>query len=377
MKNVKKVTTALQMVRDGLAEYRMWRLRRERAHRLAEIQVNPAYVEQQKRLTDEYTRAKQAATPPPKQPAAESPPGSPLEPKNLLLLFRDTFNEWNMDKAPQLAAALAYYTIFSLAPLLIIVIALAGLALGQQQVQEAVLAQARGIIGEKGAEFILELIQGVRAPGAGVVATVVGLITLLLGAAGVFGQMKAALNTIWNVQPYQITGLRAGIVQFLKDQFLSFTMVLGIGFLLLVSLILSAILAAVSKFASAYVPAPAFQVLDFALSFVVITVLFAAIYKVLPDAYVAWTDVWIGAAITSLLFTIGRYLIGLYLGQSSITSSYGAAGSLVVILLWIYYSAQILFFGAEFTQVYANRFGSRITSRSAGRPGKAAQPAGV
>jgi membrane protein len=190
------------------------------------------------------------------------------------------------------------------------------------------------------------------------IATVVAVATLLIGASGVFGQLQDALNTVWGVEPKE----GRGVWGFIKDRFLSFVAVLGTGFLLLVSLVLSSALAALGKWFSGSLPLPeaVLQAINFLLSFIVITGLFALIFKVLPDAKVAWRDVWIGAALTAVLFTIGKFAIGLYLGKSNVASAYGAAGSLVIVLVWVYYSAQILLYGAEFTQVYANRFGERI-----------------
>lgn len=276
----------------------------------------------------------------------------------LVSLLKDTFNEWNEDKAPRLGAALSYYTIFSLAPILVVVIALAGLIFGQDAVQSRVMFQIRDLIGKDGAEAIQNMIQVARQPKVGFLATIIGIITLLLGASGVFGEIQDALNTIWHVPP-KPTG---GFLGMIRYRFTSFAMVLGIGFLLLASLVISAALAAVGDYIGNVIgfPAPLLQVLNFFVSFAVIALLFALLFKVVPDAEIAWDDVWIGAAVTSLLFTIGKFLIGLYLGRSSVVSAFGAAGSLVLILLWVYYSAQIVFFGAEFTKVYANRFGSKI-----------------
>jgi membrane protein len=294
---------------------------------------------------------------------------SPLRPRNALYLLRNTVEQWNSDKAPQLAAALAYYTIFSMAPLLIIVIAIAGLVFGHSAAENQIIGQIRSMVGEQSALLIQDMLKSARRPADGVLATIIGLVTLVAGAAGAFGQLKAALNTIWDVPPAQEPGGLAGLLNTLKQEFLSFAMVLGIGFLLLVALVLSAALAALSNFANNNVTVPPviWETINFVVSFGIITLLFAAIYKVLPDAKIAWQDVWIGAALTSLLFTIGKLLLGLYLGRSSVALSYGAAGSLVVILLWVYYSVQILFFGAEFTQVYANRFGSKISYRAASK----------
>jgi membrane protein len=218
--------------------------------------------------------------------------------------------------------------------------------------------QVGGLVGSEGAGLIETMIQSAQQPGTGMVATILGVIGLLLGALGAFGQLQDALNTIWEVKPKP----GGGVLAILRDRLLSLGMVLVVGFLLLVSLVVSAGLAAVGNFMAGLLPDSELllQVLNFVLSFAVITVLFALMFKYLPDAKIAWGDVWIGAAITALLFTIGKVLIGLYLGNASVTSSYGAAGSLAVLLLWMYYSAQIFFLGAEFTQVYANRFGSRV-----------------
>lgn len=276
--------------------------------------------------------------------------------KTVISLLKQTFTEWQEDKAPTLAAALAYYTVFSLAPLLIIVIAIAGLVFGPDAAQGQIVAQLQSLIGKEGAETVQELILKASEPKSGMIATLVGIATLLWGASNVFTNLKEALNTIWNVSPPP----GRGIWGFLQDRVLSFAMILGIGFLLLVSLVISAILAAVSYWLNGFLQLPIniWQIVDFAISFGVVTLLFALIYKLLPDVNLAWNDVWIGAAITSVLFTIGKSLIGVYLGGSGIASTYGAAGSFVIILLWINYSAQILFLGAEFTQVWANRYGS-------------------
>ena len=278
--------------------------------------------------------------------------------KTVISLLKQTFTEWQEDKAPTLAAALAYYTVFSLAPLLIIVIAIAGLVFGPDAAQGQIVAQLQSLIGKEGAETVQELIIKASEPKSGMIATIVGIATLLWGASNVFTNLKEALNAIWNVSPPP----RRGIWGFLQDRILSFAMILGIGFLLLVSLVISALLAAVSYWLNGFLQLPIniWQIVDFAISFGVVTLLFALIYKLLPDVHLAWNDVWIGAAITSVLFTIGKSIIGVYLGGSGIASTYGAAGSFVIILLWINYSAQILFLGAEFTQVWTNRYGSRM-----------------
>lgn len=278
--------------------------------------------------------------------------------KTILALLKETFAEWNNDKASRLAAALAYYTVFSLAPLLIIAIAIAGAVFGEEAARGEIVTQIQSLVGKEGAQFIETAIENASKPETGSIASIISVVVLLFGASGLFAQLQDALNTIWEVQPKPNLGLWT----ILRTRFLSFTMVLGVGFLLLVSLILSAGLAGVINFFGHLLPGGGFllQLANFILSFVVTTVLFGLIYKVLPDAKITWSDVWIGAIITSLLFSVGRFLLGLYLGNSSFGSTYGAAGSVVIILAWVNYAAQILFFGAEFTQVYARRFGSQI-----------------
>ncbi len=273
-------------------------------------------------------------------------------------MLKESFQEWKEDDALQLGAALAYYTIFSLAPLLLIVIAVAGLAFGREAVQGRIVEQIDQLVGQQGAVAIQTMIANVAKHESGVLATVIAGITILFGATGVFAQLQSSLNKIWNVEPKP----DRGILGFLKTRVASFGMILGIGFLLLVSLVVSAGVAAVNNYFVSLMPAAEvlFQVLSLVISFAVVTLLFAMIFRFLPDAKVAWRDVWIGAAVTSVLFAIGKELIGLYLGHSSVASAFGAAGSVIVILVWIYYSTQILFFGAEFTQVYARRYGSQI-----------------
>jgi membrane protein len=278
--------------------------------------------------------------------------------KGLWGLLKETVQDWSEDKASRLAAALAYFTIFSLAPLLVIVIAIAGLVFGREAAQNQLSGQIQDLVGQQGAGMIQTMIQNTSKPSTSIIATIIGVITLLLGASGVFGALQDALNTIWEVAPNP----KAGLMAMLRNRFVSFGMILVVGFLLLVSLLLTAVLAAVGKFMGGFFPSAVLlgHVINFVVSFGGITLLFALIYKVLPDAKIAWGDVWIGAAVTSLLFTIGRLLIGLYLGRGSVGSAYGAAGSLIVLLVWTYYSAMILFLGAEFTKVYAYKYGSHI-----------------
>jgi membrane protein len=289
-----------------------------------------------------------------------------MDAKTIWSLLKETFSEWSEDKASRLAAALAYYTIFSLAPLLIIVIAVAGLVFGQEAARAELFAQIQGLVGQEGAQLIETMVESASQPTSGIIATTIAIATILFGAIGLFGQLQDALNTIWEVEPKP----ERGIFGMIKDRFLSFTMVLGIGFLLLVSLIISAVVSALNPYLTDLLPGSIYliQILNFVISFGVITLLFAMIYKVLPDVEIAWSDVWIGAAVTSLLFSVGKFLIGLYLGNSSAGSAYGAAGSLVILLLWVYYSTQILLFGAEFTQVYAKRYGSWAASPQKAAP---------
>jgi membrane protein len=272
-----------------------------------------------------------------------------------IYLAKTTIREWLDDKALRLGAALSYYTIFSIAPLLLIVIAIAGLAFGNDLARTQILNQLQGLLGEKAALAIGEMLQNANKPKTGILASLVGLLTLLFGATGVVGQLQDALNTIWEVKEK-----KSGIKGILRNRILSLAMILGIGFLLLVSLVISAGLTAISdRLGTAVI----FQVLHFIVSIGVITVLFAMIFKYLPDKEVKWQNVWIGAAVTSLLFTIGKILVGMYLAKSSVASGYGAAGSLVIVLLWVYYNSQILFLGAEFTQVYSSLRGDQSPVR--------------
>jgi membrane protein len=262
-----------------------------------------------------------------------------------------------------MSAALAYYTIFSLAPLLVIAIAIAGLVFGEDAARGEIVGEIRELVGQDGARAIQAMIQSAYHPGHSVVATIIGIVTLLLGATGAFSEVYDALNLIWRVNQESSTAVRTII----KARFMSFGMILIIGFLLLVSLVVSAVLAGISKYASSFLPAPAplLHFLDFLFSLAVVTVLFAMIFKVLPEIKIRWGDIWAGATLTALLFTVGKFVIGFYIGKSVSASSYGAAGSLVVVVAWIYYSAFILYFGAEFTQVYAHQCGSRLEGTSA------------
>jgi membrane protein len=268
-------------------------------------------------------------------------------------LLRETCSEWYDDRAPRLGAALAFYTVFALAPGLVLVIALAALVLGRDAAQGQIISQVEDLAGVAGAEAVRAAIENPRNAGGSLLATSLGVVTLLFGLWGVFGELQDALNMIWRVP----SGPSRGLFGLVKKRLWSFTMVVGIGFLLLVSLAASAWLAALGKFFSGLLPMPAtvMEAMNAVLSFVVIAFMFALIYKLLPDVKLAWRNVWTGAAVTAVLFTIGKTMIGLYLGRSTVASVYGAAGSLIVVLLWVYYSAQIVFFGAEFTKVYSRR----------------------
>jgi membrane protein len=270
-------------------------------------------------------------------------------------LFKQTFKEFAEDKAPRLGAALAYYTIFSIGPLLLIAVAMAGMFLGQEAAQGRVSDQLRHVFGPTTAESVEQMIEAAAKPKSGAAATTLGIIMLFVGASGVFGQLKDALNTIWNVEPKN----NSGILSLVLERFLSLAAVLGVGFLLLVTLILDAMISAMGGYLGRFVGGePVLSVLQLVLSFGLATVLFASMFRFLPDLRIAWRDVWFGALFTSLLFALGKWGLGLYLGKAAVGSSYGAAGSLVILLIWVYWSAQILFFGAEFTQVYARTFGS-------------------
>ncbi|MDP9292731.1 MAG: YihY/virulence factor BrkB family protein [Verrucomicrobiota bacterium] len=271
--------------------------------------------------------------------------------RTALDLGKETVNEFLKDKAPRLAAALSYYTIFSIAPLMIILIAVAALVLGQKGATEQVSYQLKDLLGEAGATSIQTMVESANRPKAGVVAAVTGVVVLLFGASGVFGQLQDALNTIWDVKAKE----GGGFLKMLKDRFLSFSMILVVGFLLLVSLVLSAAIAAVGTMFQNMMPGMEVvgHILNFVVSFVVISFLFAMIFKILPDAEIGWHDVWLGAIATSFLFTLGKFGLGIYLGKGAVGSSYGAAGSLIVVLVWVYYSSMILLFGAEFTEVYS------------------------
>lgn len=268
--------------------------------------------------------------------------------KHAWLLLKKSFSEWSEDNVSRLAAALAYYTIFSLAPLLVIIISVVGMVFGQTKAKEEVARQVEGLVGKQGGEMIGTMVENAGKTGSGW-AMFLGIALLVYGATNVFASLQDSLNTIWEIKPKP--GL--GIWQTVRNRLLSFAMVLGVAFLLMVSLVISTALSVVTKYFGGQFPSVFWQVAELVVSLGIFTVIFAAIYKILPDVKIQWRTVWVGGALTAVLFAIGKFLISLYLGRSSATSVYGAAGSLVIVLLWIYYASQILFFGAEFTQVYA------------------------
>jgi membrane protein len=283
-----------------------------------------------------------------------------MSPNQVWRSLKDAFQEWNEDNASRLAAALAYYTVFSIAPLLILVIAIAGLFFDSAEVRQQLIGQMQSLVGDSGAEFLQTALDNANRPGgnSGWFASVVSVALLIVGATGVLAQLQTSLNIVWNVK----TRPDLGIWGFIHKRVLSFGMILGIGFILFVSLVASSMIAGFSSYFEGIMPGldTLAQLLNFVVSFAVTTLLFALIFKFLPDVEIAWNDVWLGGAVTALLFSLGKSLIGLYLGRSSFASAYGAAGSVIVLLVWVFYSAQILFFGAELTQVYARRFGSQI-----------------
>jgi Predicted membrane protein len=275
-------------------------------------------------------------------------------------LVEESAASWRADHAQSMGAALAYYTTFSIAPLLLIVISVAGLLFGIDAARGEIFAQLRGLMGDEGARVVQQLLESVSRPEQGVIGTVVGLVTLLIGATTVFGELQDDLDRIWHAPARKAGG---GLFKLLRSRLLSFGMILGIGFLLMVSLLASAAISALGKWWGPILGSweALARVIDIGVGLALTTAVFAMIYKIMPRVHIHWHDVWIGAAVTALLFSIGKVLIGLYIGRSSVTSGFGAAGSLVVLLLWVYYSAQIFLMGAEFTWVYAHRCGSRTS----------------
>jgi membrane protein len=275
----------------------------------------------------------------------------------ILTVFKHAAIAWYNDNVPRMGASLSYYTLFSLAPILVISIAVAGLAFGEQAVRGQVVGQIQGLVGRAGAEAVQAMLEGARKHSSSVLATVVGAATFFLGATGVFLELQTALNAIWRVEAKPSAGIRGVLL----PRLISFGLVMGVGFLLLVSLLVSAALAAVTQIMGDTHPTltTAWGAVNALLTLAVMTLLFGMIYKVLPDIELEWRHVWVGALVTAGLFSIGKFAIGLYLGTSSIASSYGAAGSVVVLLVWVYYTSQIVLLGAEFTRAWVEHFGKR------------------
>lgn len=275
------------------------------------------------------------------------------------LVIKETLTAWDEDNVARLSASLAYYTLLSIAPLIILAVAVAGLAFGEDAARQHIAGELSGVVGRGAGGAIESIVKNAHAPGSSALSLIVGVIVLLFGASGAFGELQSALNTVWEVAPKPGRGLW-GIV---KDRFFSFTLVVGVAFLLLVSLIVSAALTWLGEVFARSLPGGAalWQVLNFFISLAVVSALFALMFKTVPDAHIKWHDVWVGSAVTSVLFTLGKFGLGIYLGSAGVSSAYGAAGSIVALVIWVYYSSQVLLLGAEFTQVYAQRYGSRIT----------------
>ena len=280
-------------------------------------------------------------------------------------LLKETFREWQADKASRIAAALAYYTVFSISPLLVIAVAIAGTIFGDETAQAEITSRLTSLVGEDGVKPILQSLNNMSQPRTIGFASLISLGVLILGASGIFAQLQDALNTVWKVKPQPGQGL----LPFLRKRLSSFIMVFAIGLLLIVSLVLSAVVATLNRYKIDSVPGSAilWENLDFILSFGLLTFLFCLMFKYVPDVKIAWKDVFVGSIITALLFLFGKFLLGLYISKGSLGSAYGAAGSLIIFLAWVYYTAQIILFGAEFTQVYARMYGSKI------RPSKHSQ----
>ncbi len=285
--------------------------------------------------------------------------------RKIARLFRETFKEWQEDNASRIAAALAYYAVFSISPLLVIAIAIAGTFFGQQTAQTQITQQLTDLVGKDGVQPVLMALNNINQPEVKGVASLISIGVLLLGASGFFAQLQDALNTVWKVKPQPGKGMKI----FVRKRISSFLMVLAIGFLLILSLILSAVVSTLSKYQVDYLPGSAilWENLDFIVSLGLMTFIFGLMFKYVPDAKIVWKDVFVGSVMTAILFLFGKFLLGVYLSKGSLGSAYGAAGSLIVLLAWIYYSAQIILFGAEFTQVYSRIYGSKI------RPSKHSQ----
>jgi membrane protein len=286
-------------------------------------------------------------------------------------LWRTAADNWVTDRAASMGAAIAYYTCFSLAPMLILVVAVAGLAFGKSAAEGALFDQLADLVGTDSAGALQAMLRSAGGAKSGVIASIIGFVTLLIAATAVFAELQAALNVIWKAKAP--TGF--GLWHLAKSRLLSLSLILAIGFLMLVSLAASAALAAFSNYLDRKMPGlpTVLRIVHLTMSFAFTTVLFAMMFKILPDTHVAWRDVWLGAAATALLFTLGKYLISLYIGSSKIASAYGAAGALVIVLIWVYYSAQILLFGAEFAKACGDARLRRRETRLAATAAQASQ----
>jgi membrane protein len=273
--------------------------------------------------------------------------------QQLSVLLEETYAEWSKDNASQLGAALAFYTIFSIAPILIIVVAVVGFVLGKESVQTYILAELSKVIGQDNGAYVMSVIQNRYHAGSGLLASLIAIALILVGSTTVCMMLKNALNTMWGVD-----GKPSGLLNLIKERAMSSLIILVVGLFLLLSMLISSIISTISNFVN--IPFILFTTIDNIVSICLLTLLFSMLYKMLPDVRISWGDVWVGGAFTAVLYTLGKFLLGLYLARSTVSSAYGAAGSLVVLLLWVYYSAQIIFLGAEFTQVYAQRYGSEI-----------------
>jgi membrane protein len=274
-------------------------------------------------------------------------------------LLSDSFDQWSKHNAPRLGASLAFYSLLSLAPLLLVLVSIVGIAFGHTAAQRDTIQQVQALVGPAAGKAVAAFLQGSQNKAHGIIATVIGLITLLMSASGVLIELRDALNTVWEVNTPSAPGLKM-VTAFIKDRLFSFAIVLAIGFLLIVSLVITTWISALAALSASVVPwqSAVMHLANSLASFVIITGLFAAIYKVMPDVHIEWRDVILGGAVTSLLFTIGKLILGIYLGRASYASTYGAAASIVVLIAWVYYSAQIFFLGAEFTKAFATRYGS-------------------
>lgn len=293
--------------------------------------------------------------------------------KSIGSLLKTTYTKWSDHHAPRLGAAVAFYALLSFAPLVVLTLAAAALVFGHDTAANGLIDQARQMIGSRGADAVKALLVSAQKPSSGLLASLIAFVTLLFGASGVFSELRDALNTIWDAEPKK----QSGILAMVKERLFSFGMVLSVGFLLLVSLVLSAAINTIDKFFGQFLPLPAavLESLNLVVSLAVITVLFALLFKFVPARKIAWRDVKVGALGTAFLFAIGKLLLGIYLGKASVGSSYGAAGSLIAVIVWVYYSAQIFFFGAEFTRVYADA--DRLSRGPAASPAAADPVIGV